>query len=166
MPENTAKSPARVFRSLRRLAWPRGGLRGFPAMLDRALRRKTAPHSIALGMAAGAFASALPFLGLHMAIAALLAWAIGGNLVAAVIGTWVGNPFSFPFIWFAAFESGHYLLGTQGDFAALTMSWSALGEILWPMTIGGSVVGLGLAGLTYAATLWGVGAYQRGKANA
>ena len=42
-----------------------------------------------------------PFIGFHFFLAAFLAYLIGGNLLTSAIGTIVGNPWSFPFIWAA-----------------------------------------------------------------
>ena len=56
---------------------------------------------VAAGVAAGAFTSFTPFMGLHFLFAALFAWAIRGNLLASALGTFVGNPLTFPFIWAA-----------------------------------------------------------------
>ena len=42
---------------------------------------------------------------------AIIIYFIGGNFIAAVLGTWVGNPASFPFIWLATFNTGNFLLG-------------------------------------------------------
>ena len=58
--------------------------------------------------------SASPFIGMHLLIAALIAWIFGGNIIASAVGTWAGNPISFPFIWLTTFNLGHLILGT-GD---------------------------------------------------
>lgn len=72
------------------------------------------PHSIAIGVACGASVSFTPFMGLHFLLAALLAWALRGNMLASAIGTAVGNPWSFPFIWVTIYWIGRAVLGT-GD---------------------------------------------------
>ena len=57
-------------------------------------------------------------------IAALIAWVFGGNIIASAVGTWAGNPISFPFIWLTTFNIGHLILGTEdkaGDLPELSL---------------------------------------------
>jgi uncharacterized protein (DUF2062 family) len=127
-------------------------------------------RSIALGLAAGAFVSASPFLGLHLVFASLIAWAIGGNIIASVIGTWTGNPLTFPFIWLGTFKLGHLFLGTQGNvnelnnLGATTLFNSPL-ELLWPvivpMALGGIPIGIVMAIIVYYFSYVSVKFYQK-----
>jgi uncharacterized protein (DUF2062 family) len=64
------------------------------------------PRGIALGFAARAFVSFTPFIGVHFILAGLLAFALRASILASAIGTVVGNPVSFPFIWLAAYNLG------------------------------------------------------------
>ena len=66
------------------------------------------PHSIAAGFASGAAISFTPFVGVHFILAALISWFSRGNIIAGLIGTGVGNPWTFPFIWWWT-----YMLGTK-----------------------------------------------------
>ena len=92
--------------------WPRRSLgRSAQYFWKRILRLSASPHAIAAGVAAGAFAAFLPFLGLHILIAAGLAWVLRGNVLAAALGTAaVGNPLSYPLIWAATYAGGRFLL--------------------------------------------------------
>ena len=65
------------------------------------MRLKASPHQIALGGAAGVFAAFTPFLGAQMALAAVLAAVCRASVPAALLGTFVGNPLSWPAIWAA-----------------------------------------------------------------
>ncbi len=76
----------------------------------RVLRLRATPHSIAIGFACGIFAAFIPILGVHIAIALAIAWLIGGNIAAAVIGTTLGNPLILPFIWAATLEVGRFVM--------------------------------------------------------
>jgi uncharacterized protein (DUF2062 family) len=68
--------------------WPKKGfIRGWIYLALRVLRLRSSDYSLAAGLACGAFASFTPFLGVHIIIAAGLAWLIGGNMVMALIGT-------------------------------------------------------------------------------
>ncbi|MEC7512472.1 MAG: DUF2062 domain-containing protein, partial [Pseudomonadota bacterium] len=134
------------------------------------IRLNGSAHSIALGLAAGAFVSASPFIGMHLLIAALIAWVFGGNIIASAVGTWAGNPISFPFIWLTTFNIGHLILGTEdkaGDLPELSLGLfieapiSALLPVILPMAVGGLVIGTVMAVVTYYPSLWAVRFYQK-----
>jgi uncharacterized protein len=78
------------------------------------VRIRATPHAIGIGVAVGIFAAFLPLVGVHMALAAALAWMFGGNIIAAVACTvLVGNPITYPFIWAATWEAGQMILGSK-----------------------------------------------------
>ena len=64
----------------------------------RVKRIPDTPHKISMGVSCGIFASFTPFFGLHFVIAGLLSFLCRGNVVASLIGTFLGNPITFPFI--------------------------------------------------------------------
>lgn len=80
----------------------------------RTARIPGTPTSIAVGFACGTAASFTPFLFFHLLIAFALAWPMGGSLVAAAIGTLVGNPFTFVFIFPLIYGTGKWLLSMEG----------------------------------------------------
>ncbi|WP_244426624.1 DUF2062 domain-containing protein [Sinorhizobium sojae] len=80
----------------------------------RILRLKSSPHSIAVGVAAGAASSFTPFFGLHIVLAVILASVFSGNVLAAAITTVLANPITIPVILTASYEIGTALLGSQG----------------------------------------------------
>jgi hypothetical protein len=127
---------------LRDAVWPRGGVRrGAKYIAYRVVRLPGTAYSIAAGVAAGAAVSFTPFLGFHFVLGCLLALVTGGNVLASVIGTAVGNPWSFPFIWSLIYTIGRWFLGmgeSEGISPALTMSdiFHQPMEVLYPMTIG------------------------------
>ncbi|MEQ8949382.1 DUF2062 domain-containing protein, partial [Parvibaculum sp.] len=85
---------------LKEIFWPRSGWkRAIQYGWRRVWRLSGTPHAIALGVAAGAFSSCTPFLGFHILVAMLIAWVIRGNLIASALGTFIGNPITFPVIW-------------------------------------------------------------------
>jgi len=87
--------------------WPTiGWRRATSYMLHRLARLPGSAYSIAAGFACGAAVSFSPFVGLHFILGALWAWMIRANIVASAIGTAVGNPWTFPFIWVWIFEVG------------------------------------------------------------
>ncbi len=95
---------------LREFLWPRSGWeRSARYIFHRVARLPGTPHAIAGGFACGAAISFTPFVGLHIVLAALLAWSIRANIISSVIGTAVGNPWTFPFIWVWIYELGRWM---------------------------------------------------------
>lgn len=93
---------------------PSKGLRrGFKYIWQRISRIKATPYAIAFGVAAGSFASCTPFFGFHFIIAAVIAYAFKGNLVASALGTFVGNPLTFPIFWVINSRIGGFVLGND-----------------------------------------------------
>ena len=74
---------------------------------------KDPPESISVGLAWGAAVSFTPLLGLHIIICFLGTYLMKGNLLAAAAGTVVGNPWTFPFIFFLDYKLGIFL-GIEG----------------------------------------------------
>ena len=96
----------------REIFWPRRGWRRAGAYVVHRLQRLPgSPYSIAAGFACGAAVSFTPFVGLHFFIGAVIAWLIGGNIMASAIGTAIGNPWTFPFIWALIYQIGIWMLG-------------------------------------------------------
>jgi uncharacterized protein (DUF2062 family) len=119
----------------------------FKKMLLQLKRLKGTPYSIAAGFACGVAISFTPFIGFHLILAAVTAWIIRGNVVSSAIGTLIGNPWTFPFIWIAVLSTGHFLLGdivTAGQVnfirifesaskALITLNFSHFGRDVWPI---------------------------------
>ena len=64
------------------------------------------PEAVAIGLAWGASVSMTPILGLHLITCYLGTWMMRGNMVAATVGTVVGNPWTFPFIFYLDYKVG------------------------------------------------------------
>ncbi len=112
----------------------RGWGRAIEYIGHRVRRIPDTPHRIALGFSCGVFASFSPLFGLHFFYAALLAWALRGNVLAALIGTFVGNPLTFPLIASVSMALGRRILGYGGtgrDFGRITDAFAQAGEGLW-----------------------------------
>ncbi len=175
---------------LREMMFPRKGWRrGFEYMGHRIKRIPDTPHKIGLGAAIGIFVCFSPIFGLHMILAVVLAYVLRGNIVAALITTWFGNPLTFPIIAaislkFGRFLMGYHTTGTDGITVmrafentmralwGLLKSWLGYGQasteglrdffvdIFLPYALGGLVLGLISATLMYAATRPVISAYQ------
>ena len=92
--------------------YPRGGwARAFEYVKLRLNRLPGSPEQIARGIWAGVFASFTPFFGLHFLLSALIAVILRGNILAALLGTFIGNPLTYVPIAWVGIQSGHMILG-------------------------------------------------------
>lgn len=144
----------------------KGWRRGFEYLGHRVQRLPDTPHRIALGLACGAMASFTPFFGFHFVIAALLAWAAGGNMLASAFGTFIGNPATFPLIAGASLWMGSLLTGAHVHERAFSLGavFSDIHEFLHtlflPYLVGGVLPGLAASAATYWVARSLVAAYQ------
>lgn len=153
---------------IRQYVWPKSGWwRATQYIWRRVWRLADSPHAIAIGFAAGAFASLTPFWTMHFVIAALLAWALGGNILASAFGTIVGNPITFPFIVPAIYETGKFVLGQGGEMqefdlwdAILAWDFAAIWPTWKPMMVGGFIIGPIVGVIFYFLVRSAVEAYQ------
>ncbi|MCV0397668.1 MAG: DUF2062 domain-containing protein [Rhizobiaceae bacterium] len=155
---------ARVF------MWPRRSFaRSARYFAKRVLRLSAEPHAVAAGVAAGVFASFLPYPGTHFLIAAAVAWIIGGNLLASALGTAVGNPLTFPFMWGAGYELGRFILEGRAPEEPRLDLWTTIrhlefgelwGPLLKPATIGALPLGLAAGLVFYIITRQAVATFR------
>jgi hypothetical protein len=183
------RQPLTFLRSLRGFLWPRTGWRrAFVYYVKRLTRLSGTPHTIAAGFACGVMISFTPFVGLHILLGCLLALIVRGNFLAVAVGTLVGNPWTFPFIWLAGYELGKLLLGpdlvaahpmpwrlqdlagyvgaaatqatTDGSVAMLHRLAADLSAIAKPVLVGGVPLGIAAGLLTYFPLARAIAAYQ------
>ena len=164
------RHPLRTKDRLKFFVWPPGGwLRSFRYLSKRILRLGDSPHAIAAGFACGVLVSWTPFVGFHCIMSALIAFVIGGNLVASAIGTAVGNPLTFPLMWWLAYETGSRILGVApGGGATLPdvdgpPAWREILPILEPMLVGAVPLGLVSGLLAYLIVRQLVRMYHRAR---
>jgi len=173
--------------------WPAMGWRRLSTyLLKRLTRLPGTPHNIACGFACGAAISFTPFVGLHIFLSMLLAWLLRGHMIAAVAGTVVGNPWTFPFIWLATYKAGQILLGSAeaAPWPAVTMfkhvvtdlggliwptltgenTWEALKQVMidlraliWPMFIGSIPLALIAGAASYIPITKAIDAFQKAR---
>jgi uncharacterized protein (DUF2062 family) len=150
-------------------AWPRRSWsRSAKYLSKRVLRLSATPHAIAAGVAAGCFASFTPFIGLHFILSFVFAFIIGGNMIAAAIGTAVGNPLTFPFIWATTFNIGNMILGHPGHRVPpgelsrnlAERSLDAIYPLIGPMLAGGLAVGIPVSAALYVLVFYSVRGFQ------
>jgi uncharacterized protein (DUF2062 family) len=131
---------------LRQAMWPSMGFRRAARYVGhRVARLPDSPGAIAGGVAWGVAASFTPFIGLQFLFAALFAWATRCNVIASAIGTAVGNPWTFPFIWAAIYRTGAFILGDDPEAEPPLGSLARLFALLWRLAGEGvrRMVGLG-----------------------
>lgn len=91
-----------------------GWKRSFSYLKHRLLRISDSSHSVALGLAIGFGVSFTPLLGTHFIQAGLIAYLLRGNAFAAIVGTFIGNPWTFPLFWWSGFSFGSFLFSVLG----------------------------------------------------
>lgn len=112
---------------VRSVVWPdRGFGRLFQYIITRIKRMPGSTTSIAVGAAWGIGVSFTPFIGLHLFVGLLLAYLTRGNLLACLFGTFVGNPWTFPFFFYLDYRLGAFIL-TEFGFQVATVG-DTLGE--------------------------------------
>lgn len=132
-----------VHHHLREAVWPTiGWRRSADYFRHRVGRLPGTPYSIAAGFAWGAAISFTPFMGLHIILSAAGAWMTRSNVLASALGTLVGNPWTFPFIWAWIYALGVWILGRDPielNYAHLSLHYlyDHLWEIFVPMMAGG-----------------------------
>lgn len=184
------RDPRPPLRALAEFFYPRGGwTRAFHYVRHRIRRLPDTPERIARGIWAGVFASFTPFYGLHFVIAFVLSRLMRGNALAAIMGTFFGNPLTYVPIGVVALQTGHFLLGSEysetvsrsflgtlsdatGDlknnlFALVTgheADWQGLvafyNDVFFPYMIGGLIPGVIASTACYIITLPLIRAYQ------
>lgn len=181
-----------VLRATSDFVYPRGGwTRAALYVKHRVRRLPDTPERIARGIGAGVFTTFTPFYGLHFVVAAIVAKLCRGNILAALMGTFFGNPLTYVPIGVISMRTGYFLLGIDrhgpevhrslgGKFmdagadlkdnliAAFTdkdMDWTSLhvfyDEVFFPYLIGGIIPGI-IAGLVaYYISVPLIQAYQK-----
>ena len=172
------RTPPGFWESVKVALWPRRSFaRSGRYVLLRLWRLSGSPHAIAIGCAAGVFIGFTPFLGFQFMLAALLAWILGGSIIAAALGTFVANPLSFPLIWISTHKIGCLILTGQisgacaawagGDFVgwsaalldqllsfsfdAVLLAFQSIWPVIMPMALGSLPLGVLAAAATYFA---------------
>ena len=185
------RDPKPTLRAMAEFMWPRGGwTRAFHYVKHRMRRLPDTPERIARGIWAGVFTTFTPFYGMHFIVAALISRAMRGNLLAALMATFFGNPLTYVPIGLSSLSMGHWILGSpmiDGEhrsfggkffdaaydllsnfiamFTSQTADWSGLAvfwrEIFYPYLIGGIVPGMICATICYYLSVPLLRAYQK-----
>lgn len=118
----------------------------------RVMRLSGTPHAIAGGFAFGAAVSFTPLLGFHILISAALSVLLRMSALSAALGTIVGNPWTFPFIWMLVYGTGVVLTGREPvEFEAAALSLDFLWENFWDVMVPMLVGSIPMAAIAWAA---------------
>ena len=181
-----------ILKFLLEFFWPDGGWsRAFKYVKHRLRRLPDTPQRIARGVCVGVFTTFTPFYGFHFLFAAAAAKLFKGNILAALLGTFFGNPLTYVPIGVVSLQTGHFLMGHKWESHAVERSlggkfldaWRDLRdnimarftgqdadwlnlhifyqEVFFPWLIGGIAPGLVMAVVAYYLSLPLVIAYQK-----
>jgi len=166
---------ASLWERLRVVLWPRRSFsRSFRYMGKRIVRISGTPHTIALGLSIGVYASFTPFFGLHIIIAILVAWSLSANIAAAAIGTAFSNPLTMPFIFGTTYALGRVVwnVGDDGEPVSFVeffkmledYDFAGIAQAFFQILIGAAILG-GIAGLvTYFIAFNATWRFRRARA--
>ncbi len=125
--------------------------------------------SLAWGMALGVFIGMTPTVPFHSAAALVLAPLLRVSPVTACLGVWVMNPLTIAPLYVAAYKVGEFLLfpGAPLIFPE-THTYKTLLLLLWQgglaLQVGGILIAIPPAIISYFLTLWAVQRYRQQKA--
>lgn len=145
------REPLHLYRQLREMIWPSmGWKRTLSYIHHRLFRQSDSTYRIAGGLATGAAVSFTPFLGTHYIQCLIYAHLSRQSKLAALVGTFWGNPWTLPPMFYLDYKLGVWLLQMSGaeEQIALphehTMSFflSEPMALLLPTSIGGIILGL------------------------
>ena len=112
---------------------------------------KDFPEAVSVGMAWGAAVSFTPLLGFHLIICYLGTWLMRGNLIAATVGTIIGNPWTFPFIFYLDYKIGTTIFLNSVDYYEFKISFFVenFEALFYPTLLGSIPIALFVWFVTY-----------------
>ena len=126
-------------------------------------------NGVAIGLAAGMFATLIPIFGLHVFLAVVGAFIFRGNIPCAVLVCFtVGNPFALVAFMFYEWKLGQFIFGhgpppavpaeALATFGAAAHGFKRAMREVMPLMAGGTIIALAGAVITYFTThaLWGL----------
>ena len=130
------------------------------------IRVKDSKDKLAVGFACGSMVSFTPFIGFHFLLAVFFAYVMRGNIIASLIGTFVGNPFTFPFIWIFIYKVGNIFFKNDKTFS-LEFTFQGLFnqgyDILIPMMIGSLIVSIPIWFISYFTVKFLMSSFKKRK---
>jgi len=163
----------------REVLWPSmGWQRTVNYYRHRMFRGGDSTYKITAGLAVGVAISFTPLLGTQIFQAIVVAWLLRASMLASVIGTIAGNPWTFPAIFWAIYTLGIWVCGLFGleDFVALPPDETYLEDSAWyfinylfdhpvklllPLLVGGYLAALLVWPLAYLLLYYPVRTWRR-----
>ena len=130
-------------------------------------RLPASSYAISAGFACGSMVSFTPLIGFHFVLAVMFAYLLRANYIAALIGTIVGNPISFPFIWGLIYKVGAFIVDKPEDNLRTNINFEIIinqtYDIFIPMLVGGAVFAIPIWVITYFITYSFVSSFKKAK---
>ena len=130
------------------------------------VRVKDSQDKLAVGFACGSMVSFSPFIGFHFLLAVIFAYIFRGNIVASLIGTFIGNPFTFPFIWIFIYKIGNIFFKNDQN-SSIELTFQSLYDqgydILIPMLIGSLIVSIPVWFISYFTVKFLLSSFKKKK---
>ncbi|MCR5506659.1 MAG: DUF2062 domain-containing protein [bacterium] len=161
------KKKLTFIQKIRNFLFPKKGLiRAYKYLLKRLFRLKGNIHSVSLGAAFGVSIAITPLFGLQLILTIIFDIIFKANITASMLFTVIGNPLTFPFIWFADYKLGNLILSNEtmdsSSFSKIideiiiafkASNWEVIGSyvasILYPMFVGGIIIAIIIGIITY-----------------
>ena len=131
----------------------------FKEILIKLVHQHNSPQEIALGAGIGAFIACLPVYGLHTVLVILAAFIVRpANKIAILLGTNLSLPPTVPFITWAGYEIGRFIL--KGNLPPLSweffkhLTFQKIVDLYWPLFLGSLILGVICAALVYGLTFF------------
>lgn len=127
----------------------------FREKLKKVLTLNRPPRVIAMSSALGVLIGISPYVGTHTYLALLFSGWFNLPIYPLMIGAYITNPFTIPFIYGFTTKVGLIIMGRDDSFyfdwshISLHSLWEAGKTLFLPFIIGTHVIGLLLAILTY-----------------
>ena len=116
------REPQHIFKKLKETLWPsQGWRRTVRYYRHRLLRNGDSTYRVTAGLALGGSISFVPLIGTHLLQSAFFGYFLRASFIAAFIGTALGNPWTFPFMFWLSYKTGVFTMGLFGwtEFEAL-----------------------------------------------
>lgn len=130
----------------------------FRDIFDKLIISHATPKEVAQGFALGVFIAMTPTAGLHTALAFLFAAFLRQNKMAAMIGTLLTNPLTLVPFYYCTYKVGGWFVRKPDPSSFSPESIQDFfhlgGDLLIPLWIGGVIVGLVLAVISYYLVLY------------
>lgn len=141
-----------LWQNAKKILWPASGWQRMLRYYKyRLLRQPVSDHSVAMGLAAGCAISWTPAFGTHVLQCFIFSRFVNANFFASIVGTFIGNPWTFPFMWWVSYQVGlfffiiigqDHMVDTNADLSFVTNFTETPFKILLPMLTGGYLLAI------------------------